>query len=154
MTSLMLAAVIQISVIAAPQQDTNEDYRRAYRRSVTTGRPLVVLIGADWCSACRTMKTSVLPRVAKIGGLDRVEFTYVDLDRQRDLASRLVHGKSIPQLVRFTKTGTGWKSAYLVGRKDAREVYYFINPGLAHGKNSNNLSTMRDPWWKSLFYRR
>ncbi len=152
MINLTLAAIVQLSVMAAPQQDVYAAYRQAYGRSVSTERPLVVLIGAKGCPACQRMKKSILPQVAKAGGLDRVEFTYIDLDRQRDLASRLACGKSIPQLVCFTKLAAGGKKACLVGTKDSRQVHYFINAGLAHDTNSNGLSATRDPWRNSLLH--
>ena len=42
MANLMLVAFVQVSVLAAHEQDFNQ----AYRQSLTTGRPLVVLLGA------------------------------------------------------------------------------------------------------------
>ena len=59
-----------------------DDYTRAYNKSLASGRLLVVLLGARWCPACQEMKDSILPQVTKAGGLNNVEFAYVDFDRQ------------------------------------------------------------------------
>ena len=126
MISIFLAALVQVSAPGAEQHE----FEQAYQRSLTTGRPLVVLLGAGWCSACQKMKNSILPQVAETGGLNRVVFTYVDFDQQRQLASRLSRGNSIPQLIRFDHTPTGWKSRRLIGARKPREVYDFVNAGL------------------------
>lgn len=139
--TVMLVAFVQISVLAAQEQDFNQ----AYRQSLTTGRPLVVLVGAGWCPACQRMKNSILPRVARADGLNNVVFTYVGLDRQRQLASRLSRGKSIPQLIRFDRTPAGWKSKRLVGARSARQVYDFINAGLIDKGKANEVSARDRP---------
>ncbi len=141
MTNLMLVAFVQVSVLAAQEQDFNQ----AYRQSLTTGRPLVVLLGAGWCPACQRMKDSILPRVAKAGGLNNVVFTYVGLDRQRQLASRLSRGTSIPQLIRFDRTPAGWKSKRLVGARSPRQVHDFINAGLSDKGKANKVSATDRP---------
>jgi hypothetical protein len=77
------------------------------------------------------MRNAILPQVAKAGGLDGVEFAYVDFDRQPQLAAQLSQSKSIPQLIRLQKTRLGWDSRVLVGAKAPREVHAFVNTGLA-----------------------
>ena len=126
MTSLALAAILQLSAFGA--HDT--DYAQAYQRSVATGRPLLVLVGAPWCPACEQMKHSILPQVAEAGGLNEVVFAYVDLDQQQELASRLIESKSIPQLIRLDQIAGGWNRKVLVGAKSPGEVYSFVNAGL------------------------
>jgi len=123
MTNFILVALVQVSALGADRQD----FDRAYQQSLATGRPLVVLVGARWCPACQKMKNTILPQVAGVGGLSNVVFTYVDIDLQRQVASRLSRGTSIPQLIRFDPTPTGWKSHRVVGARSAREVYEFIN---------------------------
>jgi thiol-disulfide isomerase/thioredoxin len=125
MTSLALIALLQLSALGA--QDT--DYAQAYQRSLATGRPLLVLVGAPWCPACEQMKHSVLPQVAEAGGLNDVVFAYVDFDQQQELASRLLESKSIPQLIRLDRTDAGWNRRVLVGAKTPREVFSFVQGG-------------------------
>jgi len=141
MSNIILIALMQISALGADRSG----FEQAYDRSLVTGRPLVVLIGASWCSACQKMKNSILPRVAGAGGLDKVVFTYVDFDQQRQLASRLSRAKSIPQLIRFDRMQTGWKSKCLVGAKSPREVYDFINAGLIDKSNVSKASAANRP---------
>jgi thiol-disulfide isomerase/thioredoxin len=134
---ILLIAFVQVSTSGTG----HPDFDQARQQSLETGRPLVALIGAVWCPACQQMKNSILPQVAESGGLDKVVFTYVDFDHQRELASRLSRGMSIPQLIRFDKTPTGWNSNRLIGAKDPREVYDFINAGLIEEKKVTKVST-------------
>jgi thiol-disulfide isomerase/thioredoxin len=122
MTNLALSVVLQASVLAAPGQP----YDQAYQNSVASGRPLVVLLGADWCPACVKMKNSILPEVEKAGGLRCVELTYVDVDRQPRLAQGLSRGASIPQLIRFERKGDQWVSQLLTGAHSTRKVSEFL----------------------------
>ncbi|MBN2476539.1 MAG: thioredoxin family protein [Pirellulales bacterium] len=134
MTTLVLAAVVQATVLAGPADDRPiakadarpDAFTLASQRSIKTGRPLVVLLGADWCPACKVMKKTTLPKLAEAGGLKDVEFAYVDVDRQRRLAGRLIRGNSIPQLIRFDKTEKGWKSQYLIGSQSVKKIAEFV----------------------------
>ena len=130
MTSLVLATALQAAMLAAEPQNgksaPGQDFQAAVQRSVKSGRPLVVLLGADWCPACRVMKKSTLPEVAKAGGLKNVEFAYVDADREPKLVDALARGNSIPQLIRFQKTDKGWKARYLIGAQTAKQVSSFL----------------------------
>ena len=141
MTNILLVALVQVSALGADQQG----FDQAYQRSLTTGRPLVVLVGAGWCRACRKMKNSILPQVAEVGGLNKVVFTYVDFDQQRQLASRLSRGTSIPQLIRFDRAPAGWKSKRLVGARSPRQVHDFINAGLIDKGKANEVSATDRP---------
>ncbi|MBN1912242.1 MAG: thioredoxin family protein [Pirellulales bacterium] len=137
MTNIVFLTLIQISALGGKQGT----FEQAYQQSVTSGRPLVVLIGAGWCPGCQTMKNSILPQVKEAGGLDRVVFFYVDFDRQRQLAVRLRRATSIPQLIRFDRTTGGWKTKCMVGAKSPHEVYQFINAGLANKTKISKVST-------------
>ncbi|NLF08640.1 MAG: thioredoxin family protein [Pirellulaceae bacterium] len=126
MTAIILTAMVQVLALGADPQD----FDQACRQSLATQRPLVVLVGANWCAACQIMQKSILPEVEKGGGLNRVVFIYVDFDRQRQLASRLTGGGSIPQLIRFDHTQAGWANKRLIGAKSPGEVNSFVNAGL------------------------
>ena len=65
MTGFALAAMLQLSAISA-----DASYATAHRAMMETGKPMVLLIGADWCPACRTMKDQIVPDVARHGGFD------------------------------------------------------------------------------------
>ena len=123
MYSLALAAIVGVSFLGASESG----FDHALKQSVSTNRPLVVLIGADWCPSCQVMKNSTIPQVAKEGGLENVVFTYVDADQQRRLVSRLSRVRSIPQLIRFDRTPSGWQGRLLVGAQTPQDVYKFVN---------------------------
>lgn len=127
MASIMLTTMVLVSALGADLQE----FEQASRQSLSTQRPLVVLVGAEWCKACKTMQDSILPQVDKAGGLKNVIFVYVDFDQQRRLASKLTAGGAIPQLIRFEHTQAGWTNKRLVGAKSPGEVFSFINTGLA-----------------------
>ena len=153
MSSLALATIVQFSLLGAEESD----FYRAYQQSVETGQPLVVLIGADWCAPCQQMKNSTLPQVAKAGGLRHVVFTYVDADRQPELVSKLSRAKSIPQLIRFDKTPSGWKGELLAGARSAEEVQAFLAAGVGRatrpGKHADSDNDKRTDDYASAYHR-
>ena len=120
---LTLNLLLQAAAITAAGQD----YATAYQQTTESGRPLVVLIGADWCPGCRQMKYSAIPEVEKAGGLKKVAFAYVNADQQSDLAGKLMQGSSIPQLVVFHKTEAGWKRQQLTGAHSASAIQSFLD---------------------------
>jgi len=122
MNRLVLTAAIQLAAMSAPV----DDFHQAYRRSLATGKPLVVLVGAKWCPGCQVMSRKIIPQVAGAGGLAGVEFAYVDVDRQADLAGHLLVGKAIPQLICLRRTPMGWLKQHLTGAHSAATVSAFI----------------------------
>lgn len=126
MLNLTLSVLLQTTLVsAAPNTDP---YAQAYHESARTGKPLVVLIGADWCPACRTMKGAVIPQVQAQGGLDDVEFVQLNTDgRNAALAQKMMRGGSIPQLVLYERTNEGgWRRHQLTGGQSAATVRSFI----------------------------
>ena len=127
MNSLFIAVVMQACLSAAE----SDDYVAA-QREAEKGKPLVVLVGTEWCPPCQTMKNSVIPQVRKRGLLRRVAFAIVNPDRNKRLARQITGGTtSIPQLVMYRKTSKGWKRRKLVGGQSVKNVENFINEGLA-----------------------
>ena len=125
MNSLALAVVLQASLAAGAS-----DYRTAHAASVDIGRPLVVLVGADWCPGCRQMKYSAIPEVEKKGGLNNVNFVYLNSDEDSQLAGKLMKGGSIPQLIMYHKTDEGCKRQQLTGAQAVSEIERFIERGV------------------------
>jgi thiol-disulfide isomerase/thioredoxin len=123
-TFLTLSMLLQVSVMATDGQN----YTDAYKKTAETGQPLVILVGAEWCPGCQTMKDSVIPQLRKKGSLNEVAFAYVNADRQHDLAGKLMKGTSIPQLIVYRKSGDGWKREQLTGAHSVSATESFINP--------------------------
>lgn len=121
-----MAAFVQVSLLGAGPLT----YEQAYKVNEETGKPLVVLIGAEWCPACKVMKNATMPQVAKDGVLSDVAFTVVDADKDPRVAKEMMNGGSIPQLVMFHKTSDGWKHERLVGAQSPSAVVNFLRRGI------------------------
>lgn len=126
MTGLALAAMLQLSAVSA-----DASYAQAHKAMMETGRPMVILIGADWCPACRTMKQEITPEVARRGGFDDATFAIVDTDAQPELANKLQRGNSIPQLIVYRKTEKGWRINRLIGAQSVSAVESLVAQGVA-----------------------
>lgn len=130
MTTLTLAALLHASVLATGANNHFVSYAEAHKVNAETGRPLVVLIGADWCPACRQMKSAV-PQLAQKGVLQKVAFTVLNTDHDGVIAQKMMTGGSIPQLVMYNKTAAGWKRSSLTGSQSPAAIEAFINAGVA-----------------------
>ena len=123
MQHLFLNIVLQISAVTGGAQG----YKDAYEQAEKTGQPLVVLVGADWCPACQTMKHSVIPQLAQQGVLSKVSLAVVNTDHEKSLAGKLMQGGSIPQLVMFHKRGGVWQRQQLIGAQTPSATASFLN---------------------------
>ena len=103
MTGLTLAAVVQVSLLSTG----SETYAEAHKAMTQSGKPMVVMVGTDWCGPCRKMKQVVLPEVRRRGLLRNVAFALVNADREKTLAGRLIGHGPVPQLIMFRKTTAG-----------------------------------------------
>jgi thioredoxin-like negative regulator of GroEL len=129
--NLVLAAVMQTSVLGAEPLS----YDDAYRASRAEGKPLVVLVGADWCGACRVLKNSALPQVAKDSVFGEVAFTVVDTDKDRELAQQVMDPGTIPQLIMYHKTAEGWQRSKLSGSQSPGAIISFLRRGIQAAAN-------------------
>lgn len=118
------AAVFILNVLLGTQDA--EQYGVAYAQAQENGKPLVVLVGAEWCPGCVKMKNQVIPVMKSNGSLGNVQFAQVNTDNDPELAEQLMRGQSIPQLIMYTKTDTGWKRSQMTGPKTVSEVESFI----------------------------
>lgn len=149
MTSLAMSVILQAAMLGGGSTQVDQ-YAAAYAQSVRTGRPLVVLLGAEWCPGCRKMKGHVMPEVARAGVLRNVEYVYVDIDRHPELASQLSRSKSIPQLLRFTPTRNGWRSGLLTGAHSPKKVASFIKAGVIRTAPASQTAARLSSWDEPL----
>lgn len=119
-------ALLHVSLLTTGGQP----YKQAHRLHVETGRPLVILVGADWCPACVVMKRSVIPQAQSQGVLSQVEFVEVNTDEEPELARRLMRGDSIPQLIVYHKAGDGWERRELTGTQSVEEIQRAVTPSI------------------------
>jgi thioredoxin-like negative regulator of GroEL len=105
-------------------------YTEALKTASETGKPLLILVGADWCHYCNIVKKDILPKLEKSGLLDQVVFCYLDYDQDRRLVGKLVKGEIIPEMILFNKTDDGWKANHLIGSYKLDEIERFIKSAL------------------------
>jgi len=123
MSALAAGMMLQVSLFAAGPQT----YEQAQKQATADGLPLLVLVGTDWCPGCRTMKDSVLPRMASRGRLDRVSYANVNAEDESELASHLMRGGAIPQLIVFSKRPDGeWHREQITGSASEAQVVALI----------------------------
>ena len=101
-------------------------YEAAYRKAQEEKKPLVVLVGAEWCPACKTMKAETIETMKKAGELKEVVYTQLDKDAHPELAEQVMQGKTLPQIVVFSEGESGWKRFSLTGMQTPRRVKELI----------------------------
>ncbi|MGB7347293.1 MAG: thioredoxin family protein [Pirellulaceae bacterium] len=121
MVSLLLAAVLA-SVTSEPAN--NHDYKAAYKESVAQQKPLMVVVGAEWCTACNVLKDTTIHPMVQTGELDGVSVAVVDRDAQPELCEQLCKGeKMLPQIIVFTQNDDGkWERKKLMGYQPKQPV--------------------------------
>lgn len=134
MVSLLLAVVLASG--GAVGQSPSHDYTLAYHQSVADKQPLMVVVGADWCPACQTLKNSTIQTMKQSGELDQVHLAMVDRDADPELAAQLMEGEQlIPQIIVFAQDDAGqWQRRKLTGYQPAQPVRSLIRRVLTLGR--------------------
>jgi thiol-disulfide isomerase/thioredoxin len=96
--------VLFLLVVAAPVRGEvprdgiawETDLLKARARAVETGRPLLIVFGADWCTFCQQMERTTLSEKEMVKRINQ-EFVpvHLDFDKQRAVADAL-RIKAIP----------------------------------------------------------
>lgn len=125
MLTVFLAAVLSTGTGVSAKQG---DYTLAYQQSLEQKKPLMVVVGADWCPACEALKNSTIREMEQNGELSEVSVAIVDRDAEPELAQRLMKGENrIPQIIVFSKDDQGrWQSRKLTGFQSAQPVRSLI----------------------------
>jgi thioredoxin-like negative regulator of GroEL len=126
-TSLTFIAACALAIGA----NDSDSYSDAHAVTMKTGRPMLIMVGTDWCGPCQMMKKSILPQVRQHGLLRRVAFAIVNADHDQELAEQITGGGPVPQLVMYRKTPKGWLQRKLIGSQSVEAVETFINEGVA-----------------------
>ncbi|MGE0760553.1 MAG: thioredoxin family protein [Pirellulaceae bacterium] len=127
MNGILICATLALSI----QGSAPLSYAQARAESLASQRPLLVLVGADWCPACRDLKNLTMTRLRQEGKLNDVVYTVVDYDREPRLASQLMRSSSIPQLLLYTPVQDGWVRLNLQGSQSSTGVLSLIQQGIA-----------------------
>jgi thioredoxin-like negative regulator of GroEL len=122
-TMLHIAALMLVAVVSAPPGSEEPiPYDAAYVQAQEQKKPLVVLVGADWCAACKSMKADTIHSMKNDGAFKEVVFTQVDKDAQPEIAQQVMQGNTLPQIVVFCESEQGWKRFSLTGMQSERRV--------------------------------
>ncbi|MFO0920876.1 MAG: thioredoxin family protein [Pirellulales bacterium] len=106
-------------------------YESAYAKADKENKPLLVIVGADWCAACKTLKSTTIDRMKEAGDFENVVVAFIDKDHRPDLASKIMQGDSLPQLIVFSKGDDGWKRFSLTGIQSEGRVRELIRRAAA-----------------------
>ena len=69
-------------------------YEQAFRKAQEERKPLLILVGADWCQACKTMKSDTIIPMRDSGAFKDVVFTQLDKDAQPEIANEVKIGRA------------------------------------------------------------
>lgn len=139
MSGLAISLMMQASLLSADAHS----YSQAYREMKSDGQPLLILVGADWCPGCVTMKRSVMPRLESAGKLGGVHFAIVDVDADSGLAEQLMRGGTIPQLIVYSKTADGWHREQFTGAVHESSVEALIRRAEAAQQSARTAAAHR-----------
>jgi len=138
MSGVTALIVLQHALFAANPPSYQEALQDAQKRQ----QPLLVLIGAQWCPGCQTMKQQVMPSLAQRGALKPVTFTTVDYDADTATAQQLMRVGSIPQLIVYSPLPDGkWHREQLIGESTEAEVQSLISRALKAQQTSPTQSS-------------
>ncbi len=128
----MFSLLLTVILTSAPaDQQLQQSYAQAYTKSLEERKPLLVVVGAPWCPACRVLKESTLKPMAKTGELDDVSFVVINRDENPVLAAKLTQGeKTIPQIILYTPAEDGWKRRKLRGFQSKQPIRSLIQKAL------------------------
>ena len=121
LTAFLFAAAVANSSSSEPL-----DYETAYQRALNGDKPLLVLVTADWCPPCQTMKSTTIPQMIEENRFSGVHFATVDCDKDFKDARNLLGGRKIPQLILFERKDDKWTAKYLQGVQSVASVDAFI----------------------------
>jgi len=122
---LQIASVLLFAVLASASAE-RPSYEVAYQQASAENKPLLVIVGADWCAACKLLKSQTIEPMESNGKLEDVVVTVVDKDARPELAQQLMQGTTLPQLVVFAKAESGWKKFSLQGIQSEGRVKELI----------------------------
>lgn len=134
MSGVALGIVFQAAILVSGSQP----YAEAFNEAASNGQPLLVLVGADWCPGCVTMKQTVLPRLVGNGRLRRVNYTTVNIDEHSELAYKLMQGRSLPQLIVYARTRRGWHRDQITGPTSEEGVAQLLDKAVAAQESPEN----------------
>ncbi|MCH2179754.1 MAG: thioredoxin family protein [Mariniblastus sp.] len=121
----LAAVLIAISAFAVTDGGAS-DYKSAYEKAQAGNKPLLILVTAEWCPPCQRMKKTTIPKLMAKEAFKDFNFAAVDLDKERDLARKLIGSRGVPQLIMYERKEGQWIRRYLRGAQTPQTVEAFI----------------------------
>ncbi len=97
-------------------------YEDAFEKANKEKKPLVILVGAQWCASCQIMKKETMQPMKDSGQFDDAIVTYVDKDERPELAEKLMRGSTLPQVIVYSKRQGNWKRFSLTGMQSPKRM--------------------------------
>jgi thiol:disulfide interchange protein len=86
-----------------PNEQPIKNYQDALKASEKNKKPIVVFFSAEWCPYCKKMEKEVLSDDTVQKSLQKVNFVKVDVDKERDIATKFGIQKIPSHLVTNSK---------------------------------------------------
>lgn len=103
------------------------DYSENYQDSIINDKPLVVVVGAEWCNSCNVLKKNIMPKILEKFSRRHFNYAEIDADENQPLARKILIGDSIPQTVIYYKYNGEWKSKRWIGLFKETEIEDKLN---------------------------
>lgn len=91
-------------------------YSQAYYSAGLAEKPMLVVIGADWCPACVDLTNNVIEPLAKSNKLKDINVVYLDFDKNPELCRQMMTGNTIPQTIMYRLKNGKWIKRQVTGR--------------------------------------
>ena len=129
---MQVLTLVSALVLLSGTAPETHNYAEAYRKSQVEGKPLMVIVSAQWCPACHTLKDTTIRDLEASGQLTEVNVAVVDRDAEPELAKQLMREEKIPQIIVFSKANSGrWERSQLIGYQPQGPVRSLIRSAIS-----------------------
>lgn len=130
MAALTFVVCVAISNASPPKNGINweTDLLKARSKALQTGRPILIVFGAEWCTFCKKMENTTLSEKEMVGVINkRFVPVHLDFDKSKPIANAL-EVKGIPSSIVIST------EADVLSRKDgfakSGDYYKILSKGL------------------------
>lgn len=131
--NLITALVLMTASSVATGEPT--DYTTAYDRAMKSEKPLLVLVTAEWCPPCQSLKRNTLPKLLDRKSFHGMHFAQVDFDSETRIARQLIGNRPVPQFILYEKRNGKWSVKHLVGLQSVASVEKFVGNSVVRTAN-------------------
>lgn len=113
MRRFLISTLLCLMVALSGSCAFGQSYEQGLAKAESTESPLVIVVTASWCQPCKRLKAEI-DSMRKHEMRDAI-VVYVDAEERAELASQLMEGSTVPQLVMFHHSKSGWHRVRAVG---------------------------------------